>query len=177
MLRRIDESKHQRKLAACVYEGCRFYPTAARKARNGMQHRSSRYLLIMQILQQFQMKRPAMPLIGLTEINRNLHGIAGVESFGYCVFSAGNSTRQLNGPRDHGSHQDCPQTKHVVGQDVGCKHRPVSLFKIRHGFKCIAGKRCVRPAEPNGNKQPPFLIGEDPFRCPYQKKSQAPGCR
>lgn len=77
MLRRINESKHQRKLATSVYKGCSFYPTAARKARDSVQHCSASYLLVMQILQQFQMKRPAVPLIGLTQINRNLHGIAG----------------------------------------------------------------------------------------------------
>ena len=76
MLRRVDKDKHQWEFAACIHQSRRLYSTAAGEARNRMQHSGSGYLLFAKILQQFQMKRPAMPLIRLTEVNRNLYSIA-----------------------------------------------------------------------------------------------------
>src|ERR1041385_995677 len=78
----------------------------------------------------------------------------------------------LNGASYHRAYQNRPKAENVVGKDVGCKQRPVPLLKIRHGFKSIAGKRGVRPAESNGHQEPPPRICQDSLRRPYQEKPE-----
>src|ERR1051325_2914238 len=78
----------------------------------------------------------------------------------------------LNGASYHRAHQNSSQTKNVVSKDIGCKQCPVSLLKVGHGFKSIAGKRGVRTAESNGHQEPPSRICKDSLSRPYQEKPE-----
>src|SRR5215470_11618004 len=77
-----------------------------------------------------------------------------------------------NAAGDHRAHNHGAQAQKIVGQDVGGEQDPMALFKVRHGFKSIAGKSCVRPAKPNRHQQPPQRIGQHALRGPHQEESQ-----
>src|SRR4051812_16597805 len=47
----------------------------------------------------------------------------------------------------------------------------MSLFEIGDGLKCVAGERCIRPAEADGDQKPPFRVSEHSLRGIHQEKA------
>src|SRR5260221_14051325 len=77
-----------------------------------------------------------------------------------------------NCPGCHCTHQDRAKTKQIVGEDISSEQGPVALLEVRHGFKSVAGKSCIRSAEAYGDKPSPERVRQYTLRCPNQKKTQ-----
>src|SRR5262249_8309029 len=93
MLFGIDEGEHQRQLAAGIHQAGCLDPATASESRYRMQNGGSGNLLLVQVVEHLQMHRAAMPLVGLIEIDRDLHRFSGVDHRVESSFSERNSTR------------------------------------------------------------------------------------
>src|SRR5438477_11230971 len=69
----IDKDDHYRELAASVDEVAGLDSLTSEKSGDGMQGDRSKDIFLTQVIENFNMERPMMPLIGFVEVDGDLH--------------------------------------------------------------------------------------------------------
>src|SRR5690348_8608944 len=74
MLIGVHKGDDDRQFATGIYQMRSLYALTAKKTRDRMGHGCSIYVFFVQIIEDFDVQRPMMPLVGLVEIDGDLNG-------------------------------------------------------------------------------------------------------